>query len=89
MHYFVTEMSTKVHISVTKWCIVRYGTGALWYLEIGLMLTHLYLDEEGSDLADDMFNSLSLNEDRWIVTKCPLNIIALVFIPVYRYGPTS
>ena len=53
------------------------------------MLTQLYLDEEGSDFADDKFNSLSLNEDRWIVTKCPLNIIVLVNIPVYRYGPTS
>ena len=25
MHYFVTEMCTYVHISVTKWCIVGYG----------------------------------------------------------------
>ena len=24
MHHFVTEMCTCVHISVTKWCIVRY-----------------------------------------------------------------
>ena len=29
MHYFVTEMCTHVHISVIKWCIVGYGTGAL------------------------------------------------------------
>ena len=27
MHHFVTEMST-----VTKWCIVGYGTGAMWEL---------------------------------------------------------
>ena len=26
MHYFVTEMYTYVHISVTKWYIVWYGT---------------------------------------------------------------
>ena len=32
MHHFVTEMCTHVHISVTKWCIVGYGTGALWDL---------------------------------------------------------
>ena len=32
MHYFVTEMCTHVHIAVTKWCDVRYGTGALWDL---------------------------------------------------------
>ena len=30
MQHFVTEMCTRVHISVTKWCIVGYGTGALW-----------------------------------------------------------
>ena len=32
MHHFVTEMCTYVHISVTKWCIVEYGTGILWDL---------------------------------------------------------
>ena len=32
MHHFVTEMCTRVHISVTKWCIVGYGIGALWDL---------------------------------------------------------
>ena len=32
MHHFVTEMCTQVHISVAKWCIVGYGTGALWDL---------------------------------------------------------
>ena len=29
---FVMEMCTYVLISVTKWCIVGYGTGALWDL---------------------------------------------------------
>ena len=32
MHHFVTEMCTCVHISVTKWCIVGYGTDAFWDL---------------------------------------------------------
>ena len=32
MHHFVTEMCTHVHISVTKCCIVGYGTIALWDL---------------------------------------------------------
>ena len=32
MHHFVTEMCVRVHIFVTKWCIVGYGTGALWKL---------------------------------------------------------
>ena len=35
MHHFVTEMCTHVHISVTKWCIVEYGTDALW--DMGLV----------------------------------------------------
>ena len=30
MHHFVKEMCTHLHISVTKWCIVGYGTDALW-----------------------------------------------------------
>ena len=30
MHCFVTEMGVYVHISVTKWCIVGYGTSVLW-----------------------------------------------------------
>ena len=32
MHHFVTVMWTHVHISVTKWCIMGYGTDALWGL---------------------------------------------------------
>ena len=32
MHHFATEMRTHVHISVAKWCIVGYGTSALWDL---------------------------------------------------------
>ena len=29
MHHFVTEMCTRVHISVTIWCIVGYLSDAL------------------------------------------------------------
>ena len=32
MHHLVTEMCTLVHISVTKWCIMGYLSGALWDL---------------------------------------------------------
>ena len=39
MHHFVSEMCTCVHISVTKWCIVGYGTGALWDLWNGSIVT--------------------------------------------------
>ena len=38
MCHFVTEMCIYVHISVTKWCIVGYLSGALWdfWSETGL-----------------------------------------------------
>ena len=32
MHHFVSEMCTHVHIFDTTWCIVGYGTDALWDL---------------------------------------------------------
>ena len=32
LHHFVTEMCKHVHISIKKWCFVRYGTGAWWDL---------------------------------------------------------
>ena len=35
MHHFVTEMCIHMHISATKWCIVGYGTDALWDLWYG------------------------------------------------------
>ena len=38
---FVTEICTHVHISVTKWCIAGYGTGALRDLWEGLSISDL------------------------------------------------
>ena len=32
INHFVRERCTHVQLSVTKWCIVGYGTGALWDL---------------------------------------------------------
>ena len=32
MHHFVTAMYTHVHITFTKWCIVRYLSDTLWDL---------------------------------------------------------
>ena len=32
LHHFVTEMCTRVHISVTKWCIAGYLSDAPWNL---------------------------------------------------------
>ena len=34
MRHFVTEMGSRVHISVTKWCILIYGTCAFVHFEI-------------------------------------------------------
>ena len=58
MHHFVTEMCTSVHISVTKWCIVGYGTGALWYF-----------DNRSNDLSFleySTFSTRTVNETMWI-----------------------
>ena len=32
MQHFVAKICSHMHIFVTKWCIVVYGTGALWNL---------------------------------------------------------
>ena len=32
MHHFITEICTRVHISVKRWCIVGYLSDALWDL---------------------------------------------------------
>ena len=57
MHRCVTEMCTPVHISVTKWCIVVYGTGAFWDCcnlnHICTMLEHPLTNQSWS-LADDI-----------------------------------
>ena len=53
MHHFVTEMCTYVHISITKWCIVGYGTGVSWDLcnkSIGLVPSYL-IQVMGNGLA--------------------------------------
>ena len=42
MHHFVTEMCTRVHISVTKWCIVGYLPDAWWDLWDGSFGGHAH-----------------------------------------------
>ena len=37
MPQFATEMCTHVHISIAKWCIVEYGTGASSIFALGLI----------------------------------------------------
>ena len=32
VHHFVTRICTRVHLSVTKWCIVGYLSDTLWDL---------------------------------------------------------
>ena len=42
MHHFVIEMCTRVHISVTKWCIVGYLPDAWWDLWDGSFGGHAH-----------------------------------------------
>ena len=44
MHHYVTEMSICAHF-VTKWCIVGYGTGALWDLYNRFILIGIFWNE--------------------------------------------
>ena len=51
MQHFVTEMCTHVHISVTKCCILWYGTDAFWDLWDGHMCTFLLQNVALWDMA--------------------------------------
>ena len=52
MHHFVTEMCTCVHISVTKYCIVGYGTYALWDLGDGLLAYQACQLQRNGEVSD-------------------------------------
>ena len=52
MHHFVTEMCTHVHISVTKCCIVGYGTDAFWDLWDGSISWHFIKSHKVSKAWD-------------------------------------
>ena len=53
-HHFVTEMCTHVHISVTKWCIVRYLSDTSWDLRDGSnRCTQSYIGGFPSQMASD------------------------------------
>ena len=41
VQHFVTEMCTHVHISVTKCCVVGYGTDAFWDLWDGFIMSYV------------------------------------------------
>ena len=91
MQHFVTEMSTHVYISITKCCIVRYGTGTLWDLYnrhtlITLCCCDLLLNEWSIDwfyhidgLAQDcsssIANALELQQYCTKPPTCPAVII--------------
>ena len=55
MHHFITEMCTYVHISVTKWYIVGFTTGALWDLWDGSIRSFL---------------TCALDNQAYLVIKC-------------------
>ena len=55
-----------VHISVTKWCIVGYGTGALWDLCNRSVVNILKKSEQCVVLAPNMVENLSYFWELWI-----------------------
>ena len=59
MHHFVTQMCTNVHISVTKWCIVGYGTGALWDL------CNRSVGPNGTNISEMEQTSVKWNKHQW------------------------
>ena len=68
MHHFVAEMCTHVHISVTKYCIVGYGTDAFWDLWDGSNRSGSTLNEV---MACHLFSAKPLHEPS--PTYCHLN----------------
>ena len=68
MYHFVTEMCTHVHISVTKWCIVGYMTGALWDCATGLK-TGILISNEFHWLQIMTVNQSSSPSNGHIVTR--------------------
>ena len=63
LHHFVTELCTHVHISVMKYCIVRYGTGALWDLWVRSMSGTLFSPDSlpEPELSWTLWNKLQRN----------------------------
>ena len=60
MHHFESEICTCVHISVTKWCTVGYGIGALWdFCEIALLRKRV-----SPEVAVTAYSSV-----RWFICK--------------------
>ena len=51
-------MCTCVNISVTKWCIVGYLFGALWYLSDGFIMYLVLELEEHLDVYFSKFKSV-------------------------------
>ena len=77
MHHFVAEMCTCVHISVTKWCIVGYGTDAFWDLWDGapfnnrdLPCTKFFSDQVTRNwIKAEMKIPQNLNCDGWKILE--------------------
>ena len=70
IHRFVTEMCTHVHISVTKWCIVGYGTGAmldlsekpLWICATGLLVIQCTFGDLLHDIRQNILDFLYVSK---------------------------
>ena len=99
MHLFVTEMCTRVHISVTKWCIVGYGTGALWDLRDGSIVDANKKEISMRRITSTLWWESTVNNPRWPVDslkgthKGPIMRKAFprhdVIIMIKRWWPVS
>ena len=94
MHHFVTEMCTHVHISVTKWCIVGYRTGAFARLVYWLNASDVTLNNMGKSVTTS-HNEHKMGQpctqatglDSWASrVKCPARFVShLHEICIYMY----
>ena len=79
MRYFVTEMCTCLHISVTKWCSVQYLMHC-GYCDMGL-LQGRYIDSlEQSYCKSSVAAAIELSQFCAKPSICLLKIIHLAFI---------
>ena len=64
VHHFVTEMCTHVHISVTNWCIVGYGTDGI--CATGLFVNDkIFADKLHFQLPNNSFRSRKKMISNW------------------------
>ena len=90
MHHFVTEMCTRVNISVTKWCIMGYGTGALWDLCNRSFAIAKLVDMMGPGNAKfGKVMTLTLQMQTHACYQKPISVIHAVSVPMVEQRPNT